>query len=269
MSLLTLREVAVDLGGRPALAGVTLGVERGEWLALIGPNGAGKSTLLRALAGLCRGRGAIELDGAPLRSVGRRALARRVALVDQSPTLPEGMTVSDYVALGRTPHIPYLGREGPQDRRAVADALAALELGPLARRRLETLSGGERQRAVLGRALAQSPEVLLLDEPTTALDLGRAQLVLELVAHLRKERGLTVVSATHDLTLAVVYADRLALLSGGRLAAEGPAAEVLTADRLLRHYGVHVRIVHDPAGGLAVMPARPGPAFGTAAGGSA
>jgi cobalamin transport system ATP-binding protein len=165
-----------------------------------------------------------------------------VAVVPQSPLLPAEMTVTEYVLLGRTPHLGYLGRAGGRDRRAVDDAIGRLGLRPLAARRLDALSGGERQRAVLARAIAQGAPALLLDEPTTALDVGRQQDALELVSELRTERGLTVLAAMHDLTLAGQYAERLVLLDGGRVAAEGPPAQVLTEELIARHYGAHVRV---------------------------
>jgi iron complex transport system ATP-binding protein len=152
------------------------------------------------------------------------------------------MTVGEYVLLGRTAHLGLLGRPGPADRQAAAEAAERLDLALLASRRLDALSGGERQRAVLARAIAQDAPVLLLDEPTAALDVGRQQEVLELVGELRAERGLTVLGAMHDLTLAGQYADRLALLDGGRLVAEGRPAEVLTEERIARHYHARVRV---------------------------
>ena len=165
------------------------------------------------------------------------------------------MTTRDYVTLGRTPHRPLLAAPRAVDRQVVADVMDRLELGRLAGRPLATLSGGEQQRAVLARALAQQPRVLLLDEPTAALDLGHAQQVLDLVDRLRRQDGLTVVSTLHDLTLAGQYADRLALLSEGRVVAEGSPAEVLTAQALRTHYGARAEVVHGPSG-LAVLPVR-------------
>jgi iron complex transport system ATP-binding protein len=257
MIVLALEEVSVAYSGRPALDRVTLAVPAGEWLGLIGPNGAGKTTLLRVAAGLIRHGGRVRVGGEAPAALGRRSLAQQVALVEQDPPLPLEITVAELVMLGRTPYIPHLGWESRSDRLAVGEVLARLDLVPFAGRRLGTLSGGERQRAVVARALAQEPRLLLLDEPTTALDVGRQQQVLELVAELRAERGLTVVSATHDLTLAATYADRLALLGGGRLAALGPPREVLTEEALAHHYGATLRVLSDEEGGLAVIPVRP------------
>src|SRR6185503_2830169 len=159
------------------------------------------------------------------------------------PLLPAAMAVLDYVVLGRTPYISYLGRESRSDLEAAERAMARLELTELAGRPLDSLSGGERQRAVLARALVQEAPLLLLDEPTSALDLGHQLQALELVDSLRSEAGLTVVAAMHDLTLAAQFADRVLLLDGGRLVADGAPADVLTQEALARHYGARVRVV--------------------------
>ncbi len=251
VSALSVERVTVELGGRNVVDGVSFIIERGEWLALIGPNGAGKSTLLRAVAGLVPYTGAIELDGYPTRRLGRRELARRVAVVPQVPLMPAAMSVREYVLLGRTPYLSYAGREGRRDHAAVEEALARLDLVEFAERQLGTLSGGERQRAVLARALAQDAPLVLLDEPTSALDAGRQQEALELIDALRLDAGLTVVAAMHDLTLAGQYAPRLLLLSGGRVVAQGSPLEVLTEPMIAEHYGARVRVVDG-----AVIPVR-------------
>jgi len=252
--------VSVSLGGATVVAGVTTTVERGEWVAVIGPNGAGKTTLLRAVASLVAYEGVIELLGDDARLLSRGERARRVALVTQSPTMPPEMTVREYVLLGRTPYIGYLASERRSDHEAAAAAVARLDLETLADRRLASLSGGERQRVVLARALAQEAPVLLLDEPTTALDVGRQQQVLEIVDELRASEELTVLSAMHDLTLAGQYADRLVLLDRGSLVADGSAAEVLTRALIAQHYRAEVRVVAEPGGGLVVVPVSGGAA---------
>ena len=259
MTAVSLSGVSVAYDGLPVLRGVSTRVGPGDWLALIGPNGAGKTTLLRAVAGLLPHRGRVALGDVDVSAAPRRRLARLVAYVPQRPTLPEAMTVADYVLLGRTPYVPYLGTETRRDRRIVAEVLDRLDLGPLRDRPLGSLSGGEAQRAVLGRALAQRAPVLLLDEPTAALDVGHQQQVLELVDALRTEGGLTVLSAMHDLTLAGQFADRLLLLVGGRAVAEGPAAVVLTEGAIREHYGARVRILQDARGGVVVVPHREPP----------
>ena len=249
----------IDLGaayGRTrVLDGIRLTVEPGGWLAVIGPNGSGKSTLLRCVLGLHGHDGLVRVDGVPTSGLPRRARARQVAYAPQSPVLPDAVSARDYVALGRTPHRALLAAPRAVDRQVVADVMERLEIAGLAERPLRTLSGGEQQRAVLARALAQQPRVLLLDEPTAALDLGHAQQVLDLVDDLRRQDGLTVLSTLHDLTLAGQYADRLALLSGGRVAAEGAPAEVLTTAALQTHYGARAQVVRGPDG-PAVLPVR-------------
>ncbi|HEX2071426.1 MAG TPA: ABC transporter ATP-binding protein [Thermoleophilaceae bacterium] len=255
--MIALHEVAVALGGLTVVEGVSLRVPRGGWTVLVGPNGAGKTTLLRAVAGAVAHAGAIAVAGADPRSLSTRARARRLAVVWQSPLLPLDMTVHEYVLLGRTAHLGPLGRAGARDGAAVAEATARLDLDRLATRPLGALSGGERQRAVLARALVQEAPLLILDEPTTALDVGRQQEVLELVGELRVERGLTVLGAMHDLTLAGQYADRLALLDGGRLVRHGAPADVLTEALIARHYRARVRVV-ELDGAPVVVPARTG-----------
>ena len=252
MTMLALERVRVELGGRAVVDGVSFAVGHGEWVAVIGPNGAGKTTVLRAVAGLVGHDGSIAVDGEPVRRLGRRELARRVAVVPQVPLMPGGMAVREYVLLGRTPYVSYAGRESRRDLAATEEALSRLDLGALADRQLDTLSGGERQRAVLARALAQEAPLLLLDEPTSALDAGRQQEAMELIDGLRLDAGLTVVAAMHDLTLAGQYASRLLLLSGGRIVAQGAPAEVLTEPLIAEHYGARVRILD----GLAVVPVR-------------
>jgi iron complex transport system ATP-binding protein len=248
------RDLWVRFGPVAAVRELSLRAEPGGWTALIGPNGAGKTSALRALAGLAAYDGEVLIDGRDARRLGRRAVARLVAFVPQKPETPPALTVAEYVLLGRTPHISYLGGEGRRDRDAAARALGRLELGDFAERRLGSLSGGELQRVVLARALAQEAPVLLLDEPTTALDLGRQQLVLELVDALRGD-GLTVVTTMHDLTLAGQYAERLVLLDGGWVVAEGTPTEVLSAPNVAAHYGANVRVVEDD-GGVFVFPVR-------------
>jgi iron complex transport system ATP-binding protein len=223
---------------------------------VIGPNGAGKTTALRAIAGLVDFDGHIRVLHHDTRTLARKQVARQIALVPQVPVIPGDISVRGYVLLGRTPHLGYFGTERRVDHRQVDSALEQLDLVPFAHRRLDTLSGGERQRATLARALAQDAPVLLLDEPTAALDMGRQQQVLEIVDRLRSGRGLTVVSTMHDLTLAGQYADRLLLLDGGRLVAAGNAEEVLTRALITEHYGAEVEIVDAPGSGFVVVPVR-------------
>ncbi|HEU5024491.1 MAG TPA: ABC transporter ATP-binding protein [Spirillospora sp.] len=242
------RGLDVALGGRPVLKGVSLEVPAGSWTAVIGPNGAGKSTLLRAVLGLLPCAGEIAVAGADLAAMKPRQRARLVAYAPQSPNLPVGMTVFDYTLLGRSPYIPHLGRESARDRAIAGEVLDRLDLTGLADRPLDHLSGGERQRVVLARALAQQTSVLLLDEPTTALDIGHQQQVMELIDQLRLSDGLTVVTTIHDLTLAGQYADDLVLLSGGRVAAAGAPGEVLTRAAIQEHFDARVHVLPGPDG---------------------
>ena len=256
MSDLRLSEVAVAYNGTTVLNGVDVDVPARSWVALIGPNGAGKTTLLRAVAGLVGYSGTIEIGGRPALGMSRRRLSQLVAFLPQRPIIPEGVTVADYVSIGRTPYIPYWGTESAEDRAVVHEVLERLELAALAHRHIESLSGGESQRAVLARALAQRSEILLLDEPTSALDVGHQQQVMELIDDLRVEQGLTVLTALHDLTLAGQFATRLVLLDRGLVVSEGPAREVLTEERIRQHYAATVRVVDDPGAGLTVVPVR-------------
>jgi len=252
----------VRFGATEALRGVSGAIGRGEWVGLIGANGAGKTTLLRALAHLERHRGVVQVDGHPVGELARRRRAQLVAYVPQTPELPADMTVIDYTLLGRTPHHGYFGLDTEEDRQHCGRLLEQLDLGAEAGRTLSTLSGGEVQRVVLARALAQDAPVLLLDEATSALDLGRRVEALELVDHLRRQRGLTVISALHDLTLAGQFADRLLLMSGGEIVASGPPAKVLREDTLSTHYGTRVRVMVTEDGEAVVAPRRtvlPGP----------
>ena len=256
MSDVTLRGVSVAYEGAPAVDGLDLQVTEGQWLSLIGPNGAGKTSVLRAIANLVPFTGLVEVGGRSVRTLGRRELARKVSMLVQEPEMPAGMTVAHYVLLGRSAHLGYLGKESDRDRRIVAETLQRLALEGLSARPVDHLSGGEKQRVAIARALAQEAPVLLIDEPTTSLDVGKQQSVLELIDELRRDRALTVISAMHDLTLAGQYADRLALLVGGRLVGVGSAAEILTEPVIAEHYGAKVIVVDMNGSGHAVVPVR-------------
>ncbi|MEY2454059.1 MAG: cobalamin transport system ATP-binding protein [Acidimicrobiaceae bacterium] len=247
--------VTIHLGGQLIVSDVAIDVAPGGWVSIVGPNGAGKTTLLRAVAGLVAYDGTIAVGGDSMTALSARARARVVAVVPQDPIVPYGLKVLDYVLLGRTSHIGRFGVEGVRDLAVARDVLQQLELSPLAQRRIETLSGGERQRTVLARALAQEAPVLLLDEPTTALDIGHQQEVLDLVDELRRDRGLTVLSTMHDLTLAAQYAESLVLLDRGVVVTSGSPDDVLTEDNLSRYYGARVRVVRDE-GTIVIVPLR-------------
>lgn len=256
MTALRLDGVGIAYNGRPAVRDVSAELEPGGWLAIVGPNGAGKSTLLKAVAGLLPHTGTITLHGRNAGSLTRRQRAELVGYAAQNPVLPERLTVTDYVLLGRTPHLGPLGRESAADLDVVRRALERLDLGELADRKLGTLSGGEQQRAVLARVLAQRTRLLLLDEPTSGLDIGHAQALLERLDQLRTEDGTTVVTTLHDLSFAAQYADTLLLLDEGRVAVTGPGHEVLTASRLRRHYAADVEVLTTSGGHPVVAPVR-------------
>jgi iron complex transport system ATP-binding protein len=256
VSDVTLRDVSVAYEGTPAVDGLDLDVSEGQWVSLIGPNGAGKTSVLRAIANLVQFTGMVRIGGRAVADFGRRELARKVSMLVQEPEMPAGMTVAHYVLLGRSAHLGYLGKESDHDRSVVAETLQRLALDGLAARPVDRLSGGERQRVAIARALAQEAPILLIDEPTTSLDVGRQQSVLELIDELRRDRSLTVISAMHDLTLAGQYADRLALLVDGRLAGVGTASEILTEPMIAEHYKARVMVVDMNGSGHAVVPVR-------------
>lgn len=247
--------LAVDLDGKRVLDDVSVSVPSGAWLGLIGPNGAGKTTLLRAVAGLVPYQGRVVAAERDISECTRRELARLVAYVPQRPILPQAMTVGDYVLLGRTSHRPLLAGETRRDRRVVARVLDHLEIARFVSAPLGHLSGGELQRAVLARALAQEASILLMDEPTSSLDLGHGQLVLELADLLRREHGLTVLCSMHDLTLAAQYSDRLLVLTAGRPIILGHPDTVLTEQRVREIFEASVELVTNRSG-VVVSPTR-------------
>jgi iron complex transport system ATP-binding protein len=259
MTALSLRGVSARYGARVVAADVDVSLEAGSWLAIIGPNGAGKSSLLKAIVGIVAHSGEIQVGGTPTAALSNRERARAIAYAPQTPQLPDRLTVTDYVLLGRTPHLSPLARERRSDLVVVSDVLARLDLSALADRALHTLSGGERQRAVLARVLAQQAKLLLLDEPTTGLDIGHAQALLDLIDRLRHEEGATVVSTLHDLTLSAQYAEQLLLLDEGAVVAAGPPASVLTRENIERHYSARVQVLRTDDGQLVVAPTRQPP----------
>ncbi len=253
--MLVAERLAAPFGVAP---GLDLRVAAGAFVGVVGPNGAGKSTLLRLLAGVLRPTGgAVMLKGRPLADRPRRAVARVMALVPQEGGLADDFTVAEAVALGRHPHRSRFGAWRAEDADAVAQALAAADLEALRDRPVQALSGGERQRVLFARALAQAPEIMLLDEPTAHLDLAHRQRLLDLLAA-RHRAGLTVICVLHDLNLAALYCDRLVLMAGGRIVADGAPAAVLTADALATHYGAAVDVVPHPTHGAPQILARRG-----------
>ncbi len=237
-----MRGVDFAYGGRKAVDSVEVAVSAGEMLGLIGPNGSGKSTLLRLMGGFLRPqRGQVLIEGRDLSAVRGGELARRVAAVAQEPVIDFPFTVAEVVLMGRAPHLGGALFESDADLAAARAAMRRTGVLPLADRPIHELSGGERQRVILARALAQDCPLLLLDEPTTFLDIRHQADMYDLLGGLRRE-GRTVVAALHDLNLASIYFPRLALMSAGRLLAVGPPEEVLTAAHLVVAYGTEVQI---------------------------
>jgi iron complex transport system ATP-binding protein len=223
------------------LRGLDLQLPRGDLVALLGANGSGKTTLLRLLTGQLRAdAGQVEVAGRPVESWSRDALARRVAVLPQQLELPEGFRVAELVEMGRAPHARRLFGSTPEDERAIHRALADADALDLADRYPHELSGGERQRALVAMALAQEPQLLLLDEPTLHLDLAHQVSLLSSIHRLRAQRGLTVVAVLHDLNLAATFAPRVVILNGGLVVADGPPGEVLSPDLVSRIFGVEV-----------------------------
>lgn len=234
---------------RPAISDADLSIEPGDRVALVGPNGAGKSTLLRAIAGLVEpAAGTVELAGTPIATLSRIAIARRLAVVPQLPSLPFATSVEDVVALGRLPHEHPIRGLRPADRAAVAAAIDRVGVGHLLGRDARELSLGERQLVLLAMAVAQEAPVLVLDEPTVHLDLRHQVEVMELLADLNQRDGTTVVAVLHDLGLAAHFFPRVVVIEKGRLVADGPPAESLTPERIREVFGVDPALVRLPAG---------------------
>jgi iron complex transport system ATP-binding protein len=248
--------VGYPTGKRLVIRGLSIEIAAGEVVALVGPNGSGKSTLLRALGRVLRPKGgAVYLDGRELAQWSTRDVARRLALLPQGPTLSNDMTAGELVWMGRSPHQGILGVPTAADREAVEWAIAETGIHELAGRAMSSLSGGERQRVWLAMALAQQPQVLLLDEPTTFLDLSHQLEVLDLISYLNREHGLTVVMVLHDLNQAARYAGRVVALREGRVYADGPASEVVTPETLRDVFGVEGRVMPGPDGvSIVVVP---------------
>jgi iron complex transport system ATP-binding protein len=237
---------------------VSVTIERGSLTGLLGPNGCGKTTLLNLLSGVLQPEhGQVSLNGVSLAGRSRRDVARHLAVVPQETHPAFDYTVMEMVLMGRHPHLGTFELEGPSDLALARDALAATGTEHLAGRAYMTLSGGEKQRVVIASALTQAPDVLLLDEPTASLDLGYQLEVAALLRRLNRDRGVTMVLATHDLNLAASLCDRLILMRDGRVVAEGPTRDVLTATSIRRIYDVDADVsFHGAAGHVTVTPLR-------------
>ena len=245
MTSLVVSNLSVDIDSKRIVENLNLTIKTGQWLCIIGPNGAGKSTALKALAGITSATGSLLVDDNDLLSMKVRDRACWISYVAQHPIMPAGMSVFDYVLLGRTAHLNLLATESKYDLDTTSAVLEDLELVQFRDRKLESLSGGERQRVAIARALTQQSPILLLDEPTTALDIGYQQNVLELINRLRKEMKIAVITTMHDLTVAGIYPDELLLMATGQIVSQGSALEVLTVESIAQYYGARVRIIID------------------------
>ena len=247
---LRVENVTFGYGARPVLEGVSLEVNPGELVGVVGPNGCGKSTLIKGITRLLSpGMGAVHLDGHTVGQVSRIELARLVAVVPQNPSLPPLFSALEVVLLGRAPWLGLFQREGKADIQAAETALEATGVLGLAGRRVGELSGGERQRVCIARAFAQETPILLLDEPTANLDINYQQKVMAMVRRACREQGKLALAALHDLNLAAQFCDRLVMLSGGKVFAEGTPSEVMTAENIRRVYGAEVTILPHPVNG--------------------
>ncbi len=244
--MIEIKNLNVDFGPRHILKNILLHVKTGETLALLGPNGSGKSTLIRALSGVVPASGSLLFSGRDLSGLNAAERARLMAVVPQVASLPPAFTVWETVLLGRTPYLNFLGQISPKDEEIARCALAKVDALGFAARRVGELSGGEQQRVLLARALAQSTPVLLLDEPTTHLDLQHQIGLLELVHKLAGQEKLTVLIALHDLNLAARYADRVALIVAGEIKALGTPKEVLRPELISQVYQWPVQVIQHP-----------------------
>jgi iron complex transport system ATP-binding protein len=252
MTAHTLEAIGLSLAydGRPIIDDLTLAIPPGRITVIVGANASGKSTLLRGLARLMKPRGGVvEVDGRDIHSYGSKKLARIVGLLPQQPVAPAGITVADLVGRGRYPHQGWFHQSSAEDDAAVAHALEATGTLELAERSIDELSGGQRQRVWIAMALAQEPEILLLDEPTTFLDLAHQVEVLDLLMQLNTEHGTTIVMVLHDLNLAARYADHLLVMAHGTVVTEGAPSEVITAETVARAFGMTALVVEDPVCG--------------------
>jgi iron complex transport system ATP-binding protein len=251
---LTAADLAAGYGDRAVLHGLDLAVPPGKISVIVGANACGKSTLLRAMSRLLSPqRGHVLLDGKSIHRIPPRELARTLGLLPQSPTAPEGITVADLVSRGRHPHQGLFSRWTREDDEAVAAALTATKTVDLAERPVDELSGGQRQRVWIAMALAQQTELLLLDEPTTFLDISHQVEVLDLLTDLNQTRATTIVMVLHDLNLAARYADHLVAMVEGRLYVSGSPEYVLTEETVRQVFGLESRIITDPTSGRPAM----------------
>ena len=251
-----LRAVGVSLAydQRSIITDLDVAIPDNSFTVIVGANGCGKSTLLRGLARMLAPKaGVVRLDGQPIRSLGAKEVARRLGLLPQGPVAPDGITVADLVGRGRYPHQGLLRQWSPADERAVADAMAATNIADLADRYVDELSGGQRQRVWLAMALAQQTPIMLLDEPTTFLDIAHQVDVLELCADLHEHHERTLVMVLHDLNHACRYATHLIVMRAGQILAQGHPNEIVTADLVHDAFGLACRVIDDPETGTPLV----------------
>ena len=242
------RDLVFFYGERKVLSGISLTVHRGEMLAILGPNGSGKSTVLKILSAVLRGRGEVKLAGRNIRAYNRRELSRLFAVVPQESPIAFPYTVSEIVLMGRASFHNPLAFEGKGDLEIARRSMELTDTWSLAERYLHELSGGEKQRVLIARALAQEPQLLLLDEPSAFLDLKHQVQILDLLRALNHEQGLTVIAALHDLNLAAHYFERLFMLQDGKIFKDGTPGEVLTEKNVYDVYGIKVRVRREAPG---------------------
>ena len=249
LSAITVKDVLHAFDGRPVIEGLSFHVTQGRFFIVIGPNGSGKTTLLKLMVGLLPLKhGSIEIFERGISTYPVRELARTIAYVPQHVHVDFPFTVTQIVLLGRAPHLGLLGLEGQTDLEIARNAMATADVDHLADRRLDQLSGGEQQRVFIARALCQQPKIMLLDEPTTALDLTHQIRLMDLLEQLKYDQGVTIVMVSHDLNMAAMYADHLLLLSRGRVACSGPPKEVIHYDVLEEVYGCTMVVDQSPMG---------------------
>jgi len=233
---------------KSVLDGVSLSIERGEMVGILGPNGSGKTTLLKIFSAVLRGRGEVKLNGRSIETYGKRELSRLFAMVPQESQVLFPYTVAEIVLMGRASYHSPFALEGRKDLEVARASMELTDCLPFSDRYLHELSGGEKQRVIIARALAQEPQILLLDEPSAFLDLKHQVQVFELMRRLNRERGLTIVAALHDLNLAALFFPRLVMLRDGRIYRDGSPREVLTEKTIDEVYGIRVRVEKDPSG---------------------
>ena len=237
-AIIKAQNICVSINDKEIVHNLSLEIPEGKVTAIIGPNGCGKSTTLKALSRILPYKGSITFKGNEMSALSQREFAKSLAILTQSPQAPSDLTVNDLVEMGRFPHRGFLGRGGKDDKEHVEWALAQTGVTAMRNRLLNTLSGGERQRAWIAMALAQRPEVLLLDEPTTYLDICHQLEIMQLIGRLNQELGLTVVMVVHDLNHAIMYADHVVVVKAGKLVTSGAPREIITADLLAEVFKV-------------------------------